>query len=352
MQIIIDGKRCEAKDGQTVLQAARDNGVFIPSLCYHNKTGQAGKCRVCLVEITGMRGWQPACVIKVKNDMVINTNTEKIREAQRMVVDLLLASGKHDCLACEKNGDCELQNAAYFLGIERPSFPTLAEEFTCDASSEFIFRDHAKCIKCGRCIVGCNTTVVNEVLDFGYRGHNTQVICDDDKPMGESSCVQCGECVQLCPVGAIIDKRARGQGRNWDLKKVETVCPYCGVGCKLQLQVDPKKNKIVRVTGVEDAPTNEGMLCVKGRYCFDFVNSEERLTTPLIKDKNGVFQKATWAEAYGLIAGKFNEIKAQHGADAIAGLSSAKVTNEENYVFQKFMRKEVGTNNLDHCARL
>jgi formate dehydrogenase major subunit len=353
MQITINGKVCEAREGQTVLQVAKDNGIYIPSLCYHPKTGQAGKCRACVVEVNGMRGLQISCALQVKEGMVVSTDTPKVLDAQKMVVDLLISTGRHDCLACEKNGACELQDAAYFLGIEHPSFQVgEEEEYKTDESSEFISWDHGKCIKCGRCVVGCNNTVVNEVLDFGYRGQHTQVVCDDHAPMGSSSCVQCGECVQLCPVGAVTDKRSKGQGRTWQFEKVESVCPYCGVGCRLCLHVDRKKNKIVRVTGVEDAPTNNGMLCVKGRYAFDYVNSPERLTTPLIRDANGNFQKATWAEAFTLIAGKFKEIKEKYGGDALAGLSSAKVTNEENYAFQKFMRKELSTNNVDHCARL
>ena len=352
MQITIDNKVCEARDGQTVLQVARENGIYIPTLCYHAKTGQAGRCRVCVVEVGGMRGLQVSCVLQAKNGMVVTTDNVQIRDAQKMIVDLLLSSGHHDCLACEKSGNCELQDAAYFLGIERPSFAVPEEEFAKDDSSEFVAWDHAKCIKCGRCIVGCNTTVVHEVLDFAYRGSHTKVVCDDEAPMGSSSCVQCGECVQLCPVGAVIDKRSRGQGRSWQIEKVETVCSYCGVGCKINLHVDRTKNKIVRVTGVEESPANDGMLCVKGRYGFDYVASPERLTTPLIKDQSGIFQKATWDEAIALVARKFKEVKQNYGADAIGGLSSAKATNEENYLFQKFMRKEVGTNNVDHCARL
>ncbi|OGK00955.1 MAG: NADH dehydrogenase, partial [Candidatus Raymondbacteria bacterium RIFOXYD12_FULL_49_13] len=282
MKVTINGKEYEARQGQTVLQAARDNGVYIPSLCYHPKTGPAGKCRVCIVEIEGARGLQTSCTVPVKEGMIINTESENVRKAQRLVVDLLLSSGRHDCLACEQNGACELQDAAYRLGIERPTF-TLAPKEQTDNSAEFVFREHAKCIQCGRCIAGCNATVVNEVLDFGFRGHDTKVICDDDVPMGSSTCVQCGECVQLCPTGAIVDKLPRGKARTWQLEKVETVCPYCGVGCRQELHVDRAANRIVRISGVEDSPVNEGMLCVKGRYAFDFVQSPERLTAPLIR---------------------------------------------------------------------
>jgi predicted molibdopterin-dependent oxidoreductase YjgC len=164
------------------------------------------------------------------------------------------------------------------------------------------------------------------------------------------TCVQCGECSQICPVGAIIDKNAIGKGRLWELDKVETVCPYCGVGCKLNLHIDRKINKIVKVSGVEGSPTNDGMLCVKGRYGFDFVAHEDRLTTPLIKE-NGEFREASWEEAIGLVASKLTSIRDEHGADTIMALASAKVLNEENYTFQKLIRTGIGTNNLDHCAR-
>jgi len=351
MEITINGRAFKAQAGQTVLEVARQNGIYIPSLCYHPRTGQAGKCRACVVEVEGMRGLQTSCTVQVKDGMKVTTDSKQVLDAQRLVIDLLLSSGKHDCLSCERNGDCELQAAAYFLGIEHPSFSVPEDAIEVDDSSEFIYRDLAKCIKCGRCVVGCNSNVVNEVLDFGYRGHATKVICDDDKPMGESSCVQCGECVQLCPVGALIDKRARGQGRSWEFVKKETICHYCGVGCRLVLHVHPLKNKVVRVTGAEDGPSNQGMLCVKGRYGFDFLSSLDRLTTPLIKE-NGVFRQANWEEAIARIVSRMDEIRKKYGNDAVGGFASAKCSNEENYLFQKYIRSVLGTNNVDHCARL
>lgn len=352
MVIYINGQACDASPDQTILQVARKNDIYVPSLCYHEKTGPAGKCRVCVVEVEGMRGLVTACNTYCKEGMVINTDSPAVREAQKVVVDLILSSGTHDCLACEKNGACELQDASYYLGIEHPSYNMGNAQIDNDDSSEFVFVEREKCISCGRCIAGCNTTVVNEVLDYGQRGFQTKIVFDNDLPMGTSSCVQCGECVQLCPVGCLVDKNAKGKGRPWQLKVVDTVCTYCGVGCKINLHVDTRTNKIVRVTGVEDAPANEGMLCVKGRYGFNFVNSPERLTTPLIKDTNGQFKEASWEEAIQLVAKKFLDIKKAHGSDSIAGLCSAKVTNEDNFAFMKFMRKEVGTNNVDHCARL
>lgn len=351
MNIYLNGKAYETKPDETVLQLALRNGIYIPHLCFHEKTGKAAKCRACVVEVEGVPGLKTSCNLPVTDGMEVTTNSEKVLQAQKMVVDLALSSGQHDCLSCEQNGNCELQDAAYYLGIERPSFQLYDDDYEVDDSSEFIRVDRSRCISCGRCVVGCNEIVVNEVINFGNRGFDTKIIFDGDLVMGTSTCVQCGECVQLCPVGCLIDKRAIGNGRTWELEKVETICPYCGVGCQLEVHIDRKQDKIIRVTGVEDSPTNNGMLCVKGRYGFDFVNSDERLTTPLIKE-NGKFREADWDEAIALVAGKFSEIKKEFGSDSIAGLASAKVTNEENFVFQKLIRREAGTNNVDHCARL
>ena len=349
MNIIIKGKELEAIEGQTVLQVARENGIYIPTLCYHARTGPAGKCRACVVEVEGLRGLQTACTVAVKDGMKVVIDSAKVREAQRLVVNLLLSTGKHDCLACEQNGICDLQDAAYYLGIETPAFRLADVEPEIDDSSEFVYRDHSKCIQCGRCIVGCNSTVVNEVLNFGYRGHATRVICDNDLPMGSSSCVQCGECVQLCPTGAMIEKVSRGKARAWDTQKVHTTCPYCGVGCQIQLHV--KDKEIIRVTGVEAKDPRLGSLCVKGRFGYHFINDAGRLKTPLIRE-NGALREASWDEALDRVAENLKRIKQEAGPDAIGVFSSARITNEENYLVQKFVRAAIGTNNVDHCARL
>ncbi len=351
LKMTVNNKKVFFEKEKTILEIAKDNDIYIPSLCYHYKTGPAGKCRVCMVDVEGMRGLQAACTTIAADGMVVKTNTTELLEAQKMIVNLLLSNGQHNCLSCEATGDCELQDVAYYLGIETPAFIIESAPPEVDDSSEMIVFDHRKCIQCGRCIEADNCTVVQEVLGFGFRALQTKVICDEDLPMGQSSCVQCGECSQLCPVGAIIDKKSIGKGRPWELRNVDTVCPYCGVGCQITLHIHEKTNRIVKISGVEKALPNDGMLCVKGRYGYDFVNSQERLTTPLIR-KNGQFQEATWEEAVSLVANTLHTIKETHGSNAIAGLSSAKVSNEENFAFQKFMRKEMGTNNVDHCARL
>jgi predicted molibdopterin-dependent oxidoreductase YjgC len=348
MKFTINGRELSAVEGQTVLQAAKAGGVYIPSLCYHPKTGQAGRCRACVVEIAGMRGLQTACTVSAKDGMVVTTNSELVLKAQRMVVDLMLSSGNHDCLSCERNGSCELQEAAYYLGIERPSF-RVGVEVDNDDSSEFIYRDQTQCIKCGRCIAACNNVVVNEVLGSGFRSTQSRVVCDEDRPMGDSTCVQCGECSQICPVGAIVDKKAKGKGRAWALQKTDSTCGYCGVGCQLTLHVDKAANRIVKVTGREVAP-NDGMLCVKGRYAYEYQSSPKRLQYPMIK-KDGRHVRVSWDEALDYTADKLKEIVGRDGPDVVSAFGSGRITNENNYALQKFMRMVVGTNNIDHCAR-
>jgi formate dehydrogenase major subunit len=350
MKAVINGKAVEFQPGQTVLQVARANGIYIPSLCYHTKTGPAAKCRACVVEIEGTRGLQTACSVPVKEGMVIKTDTEVVKTAQKMVINLALSNGHHDCLACEKTGFCELQNAAYYLGVEKPEIifgEDKVQEW--DLSSPFIAIDRKKCIQCGRCVSACNQNVVNRVLSFGGRGAETEVICDENLPMGESTCVQCGECVQMCPVGALIEKKAIGKARRWETQKVRTTCPYCGVGCQLDLHM--KGEQIVRVTGTEEGHPNEGYLCVKGRFGYDFIYSEDRLTSPLIREKDGSFRKASWDEALDMVASKFKETIDTYGPDSVAGVSCARSINEDSYQMQKLFRSVFKTNNIDHCAR-
>ncbi len=349
MKITFDGREVPFEQGQTVLQAARDNGIYIPSLCYHRKTGPAGRCRLCVVEIKGMRGLQTACTVVAADGMDVQTATPLVLDTRRMIVNLLLSSGQHNCISCEQNSGCELQDAAYRLGIETPAFVIDEPQLPKDDSSEMVVRDMRKCIQCGRCVAGCKSVVVNEVLEFEQRGNDAKVVCDYDLPMAESTCVQCGECSQLCPVGAIIDKKSIGMGREWELKTVNTTCPYCGVGCQLTMHVDEAKNRIVKVTGREVLP-NDGMLCVKGRYGFEFPSSPKRLTHPMIK-KNGKHERVSWDEALDYTADRIKEIVARDGPGVFSAFGSGRITNENNYAIAKFTRAVIKTNNVDHCAR-
>ena len=352
MKLTIDGTPCAAPEGATVLEAARAAGIHIPSLCHHPRTGPAAKCRACVVHIEGMRPFQTACSVPARDGMVVRTDAPDLRAAQRLVIDLALASGRHDCLSCERCGSCELQDEAYRLGIETPTCAAPPEQPR-DDSSESIRMDPSRCIKCGRCVAACNQLVQHEVLDFGGRGEGMRVICDEDVPMGASGCVRCGECAQVCPTGALVFKPGIGQGRSWELRKTRTICPYCGVGCNLDV-VSTAGDRILYALGTEtdwrDLP-NQGMLCVKGRFGLDFVNHPERLRAPMVR-RDGVLVETGWDEALDAAARGLGAARRDFGPRALGCLSSAKVTNEENYAMMRFARGVLGSNNIDHCARL
>ena len=353
MRITIDGRDIECEVEQTVLDVARVNGIEIPALCYHAKTGKAGRCRACLVEVEGVNGLKESCALAVRDKMVVRTATPRVLEARRMVVELLLADGHHNCISCQANGACELQKMAYDLGIERPGIRIDTAPTPLDESSQGIVREADKCIECGRCVTACQNGVVNEVLAFGYRGKHTKVVCDEDVPMGESTCVQCGECVQVCPVGALVLRQPKDRKiRPIETQATKVTCPYCGVGCQIDFHV--KDNKYVFAMAHEhrwNEQPNKGMLCVKGRFGLDFVDAPDRLRTPLVR-KGGELQAVSWDEALATVAERLGQVKTAHGADAIGFFTSAKVTNEENYALMRFARAVVGTNNIDHCARL
>lgn len=342
------GKKVEGKAGQTVLEILRDNGVYVPTLCYHPKMPPYGGCRLCIVEIENMRGLPPSCTTPATNGMVVHTHTERLHRVRKSVLELLVAYGNHDCLLCEQTGDCELQNLVYEHGIDHIRFKTETALKERDESNPMFIRDPNKCVLCGRCVRACLRVQMNGVIDVASRGSDSFITTFNNTVLKESNCVSCGECVQSCPVGALTEKKSKGLGRPWEIKKVRTTCPYCGVGCQLWLH--EKDGKIIKVTGVEDAAPNYGRLCVKGRFGYDWIYSEERLKTPLIRE-NGAFREATWDEALDLVASKFKEIREKHGPGAIAGVSSSRSINEDSYQMQKLFRSVIGTNNIDNCAR-
>ena len=247
-------------------------------------------------------------------------------------------------MVCERAGDCTLQELAYFYDIRSNRFAGERRQYTKKDLNPFIERDMEKCILCGKCVRVCDEIQGLGAIDIAGRGFTAKVSPPFEKDL---DCEFCGQCVSICPTGALIGKQSLGKGRQKDVKEVETICTYCGCGCNLTLHVS--RNEVVRVTSRPDT-INEGWLCVKGRFGYSFINSPDRLKTPLIK-KDGKFVEASWEEAFGYIAENLNAIKQKHGPDAIGGLASARCTNEENYLFQKFIRAGIGTNNVDHCAR-
>jgi formate dehydrogenase major subunit len=348
---ILNGKETPFMPGQTILDAARNGGIEIPTLCYLKGSTPTGACRVCCVEVKGARSLMAACSTPVTAGLEVTTDSEFVHRARKMNVELMLASGRHNCLMCESNGNCRLQDLAYFYKITKLQFDEKETKdiYPTEDVNPFIVRDFSRCILCGRCAQACNEVVVNRAISQGYRGGKSKIVTGGDMPYNESECVFCGQCVQVCPTGALTEKKAKGLGRPWETQKIRTTCPYCGVGCQQLLHV--KDGRIVKVTAVEDAEPNQGRLCVKGRFAYDFIYSEDRLKTPLIRQDNGEFKEASWDEALDLVADKFKEIIQKDGPDAIAGVSCARSINEDSYQMQKLFRAVIGTNNIDHCAR-
>ena len=353
----LNGEKIEALEGETIIQAAHRNGVEIPHLCHKDGLRPDGNCRACVCEVKGERVLSPTCTRAPTPDMEVQSNSERALKSQKMVVELLLSDQPEQSY----KPDNELLQWAAKLGVSKPRFaPRLSPD--ADLSNPAIAVNLDACIQCGRCVRACREIQVNDVIGYAFRGSHAEIVFDQGDPMGDSTCVTCGECVEACPTGALAP--AQGVAKIVPDKTVDSVCPYCGVGCQLTYHV--KDNRILQVTG-RDGPANHGRLCVKGRYGFDYPQHKQRLTKPLIR-KAGVpkdtavemdpanpyaaFREATWEEALSFAADGLNQIKQRDGKYALAGFGSAKGSNEEAYLFQKLVRTGFETNNVDHCTRL
>lgn len=371
--IVIDGSEYAFAPGETVLQVAKKNGVEIPTLCNLKRATPNARCGMCVSELEGGDELIRTCVTQATTGMVVKTSTPTVMAERRKSLQHLLSMGYHNCLVQETNidswtdfqlkamapkehedicpayGTCELQDMAIQYQVKGTNSTPADTSYPIENANPFIVRDFSRCILCGKCVKACNEVQVNDVIDFGNESTEAKIVTKDDQTLKESDCVFCGECIQACPVGALVEKEEQFKVKDWDTKQVPTTCTYCGVGCQIRLHV--RDNQVVRVSGVEEAEPNYGSLCVKGRYGFSFINSEERLKKPLIKE-NGKFREASWDEALSLVAEKLGTIKEQHGSDSIGFLTSARMSNEDNYIAQKFSRAVIKTNNIDHCARL
>jgi len=357
IEFTLNGNSVEALPGETILQAAQRTGTEIPHLCYKDGLRADGNCRACMVEIDGERVLAPSCCRNPTPGMVVSSDNERAQKSQKLVLELLLSDMP------EKNYtlDNELTYWADKLEVGQPRF-TPRQQPAADLSHPAIAVNLDACIQCTRCLRACREEQVNDVIGLAQRGHHAEIVFDIGDPMGESSCVACGECVAACPTGAL--SNASGAHLVEAEREVDSVCPYCGVGCLLTYHV--KDDRIIRVEG-RDGPANFSRLCVKGRYGFDYVNHAQRLLKPLIRkegvpkglnehfdpsDPSKMFREASWEEAMELATGGLKQIKDELGGAGLAGFGSAKGSNEEAYLFQKLVRVGFGTNNVDHCTRL
>ncbi len=354
LRITINGKEYFAKEGETVLDVARRNNIFIPTLCFLEKVGPIGACRLCVVEVEGLKIPVTACTTRVKDGMVVNTSTPRLERMRKEILKLILLDHPLMCEACPLDGNCELQTLAYMYDITPTDLHYYQIEEIQYEETEHpspILKYHPqRCILCGRCVKTCTQITVVGALTFKGRGASTVISKQMPTIFYKPECISCGECLAVCPVNAIEEEKIRDRGKKWEIREVETICPYCGVGCSAIYKANDK-DEIFAVESPSHMGVNKGDLCVKGRFGFDFVRHPDRLTTPLLRTEDG-FKPISWSEAYDIIHAKLLEIKEKYGPDAIMGLSSARCTNEENYLFQKFMRAAIGTNNVDHCARL
>ena len=365
----LDGKDVEADAGLTIWEVAHGRGLVIPHLCHKPAPGYRpdGNCRACMVEIEGERVLAASCIREPSEGMVVTTNSARAESARKMVVEMLLADQPEREEAHDRSS--HLWDMADLNGVSESRFPSLEKERIplLDSSHVAMSVNLDACIQCGLCVRACREVQVNDVIGMSGRGQDAYPTFDFADPMGDSTCVACGECVQACPTGAllpatVVDENQMGDTADYD-SEVESICPFCGVGCQVSLKV--KDGKVKFVEGI-NGPANEGRLCVKGRFGFDYIQHEHRLTKPLIRRDDAPakglnvdpanwqthFREATWDEALDFAAKGLLDLKSEKGGRSVAGFGSAKCTNEEAYLFQKMIRQGFGHNNVDHCTRL
>jgi len=340
--VTVDGKKVEVPMGSTILEAANAAGSRVPTLCHDNKLHPFGACRICIVEVEGTpRRFTPSCTTPANDNMVVRTTSPELINARKMVLELLLIKHPLDCPVCDKAGACQLQDLVHEYGLGQSRFDAEKGYLPPDLESAIIERNISRCILCGKCVRICDEQNGVGEWAFTRRGTKARISTDFDRPL---DCEFCGECVEICPVGALTTRQFKYKARSWNLEETKSVCNYCGCGCGITYET--RENRIIRVS-----PAKDNYLCTKGRFGWDATHHSDRLTTPKMRVDNKLVD-CTWEEALSVVATNLNVIKEKRGAQSIGGLGSVRTSNEDNYVFQKFMRSVIGTNNIDLLARL
>jgi NADH-quinone oxidoreductase subunit G len=346
VNITVNGKQISAPAGTLLIDACKNVGIEVPSFCYYPGLSLQGACRMCLVEIEKMPKMQTACTTPVAEGMVVHTETEKVVQARKSMLELLLANHPLDCPVCDAGGECELQDMTFKYGAAESKFIDIKSHRDEQQWSPVVYFDRPRCILCYRCVRVCGEGMDVWALGVQNRGQSSVIAPNEGDHL---ECEECGMCIDICPVGALTSGAYRYKTRPWEMNHVGTVCTHCGDGCLTTLGVRRADTgmEIVRGDNRDKSGINGDFLCIKGRYGFDFANSPQRITTPMIR-KDGELVPTTWNEALELVGRTFREIKAQHGGKMLAVIGSNRTTNEENYLLQKFARVVVGTNNIDH----
>jgi formate dehydrogenase major subunit len=352
----IDGERVSVPAGTSLLRAAVHAGIQVPKLCATDSLEPFGSCRLCLVEIEGRKGFPASCTTPVEAGMQVRTQTPKLQALRKGVMELYISDHPLDCLTCSANGDCELQDMAGVTGLRTVRYGVGGQcggahhlDSKKDESNPYFTYDPAKCIVCNRCVRACEETQGTFALTISGRGFEARVSPGQDQPFMESECVSCGACVQACPTATLQEKTVIQMGQP-EHSKI-TTCAYCGVGCALKAEM--KGNEVVRMVPWKDGKANEGHACIKGRFAWGYATHKDRVTQPMVRAKiTDPWQEVSWDAAIHHAASEFRRIQAQHGKDAIGGITSSRCTNEETYLVQKLIRAAFGNNNVDTCARV
>lgn len=345
----IDGHLVAVEPKGSILEVARRTGVRIPTLCHDPRVSPSASCRLCVVKIEGRRLPVASCNQELQSGMVVTTRDPELEGWRRTILRLALSENPGDgCVRCAEQGLCELHSLAREYGVEDSRLLGATSDRAVDDSNPFIVRDYTLCIHCYRCTRVCGELEQAHAIVPTGRGFLTHIATFFDGSLLDSPCSFCGQCVQTCPTGALMDRKMLGRAKAEEVTKVRTICPYCGTGCGINLHV--AGGKVIGVTPDWTSPASQGSLCVKGQFGMDFIHSPDRLTTPLVR-RNGKLTEATWEEAYDLIVRRFSQIRSESGPDAFVFWASGRATNESNYLMQKFARAVIGTNSIDNCAR-